>query len=437
MYLLWEERHQILNKIIFNETYVQHVSLFVPFLEFSRYYFNDPSKIMELQENALKILLWLERKIWLLKKNDTNPDEIYMYDRLRDIIKMILDWILWRVLKYNRAYISLLSYSKWPGYIKQDIEYSLKKIKNDYLIWTNIIIINDLTQSARVWDYLVINNNKLVNILETKGNWKIIKDIKSIQFQEKNTQWTNKQWKKILDTFQRINDNIDIKDIYIHRNYFSKIENIIKKAYESWCEVDRLNKHTSIRVIYANSINPINNWIKLTKKAKNLIKKDNNDEIMCFSNLDSFAKKNNRFSTLMLAPYSIFPFDEGVCMNLMSWILQLSTYINITSLKDEFIKNGWIIDESYKTDEVEISLEDINASNLIWENNIDTSIFKIRKQDGYYSIVTFQEILLICLEFRDYKEILVMHEKFYEESKKDKTDRHFSLNFPNDENIFC
>ncbi|MEI8008678.1 MAG: hypothetical protein WCI00_04700 [bacterium] len=47
---------------------------------------------------------------------------------------------------------------------------------------------NDLTQSSRIGDYLIINNGKIINILETKKNGKVIRGI-----QKMNSMKTDRQ----------------------------------------------------------------------------------------------------------------------------------------------------------------------------------------------------------------------------------------------------
>ncbi len=431
MFFIWKDKSKLLNKFIFNDAYNFYVdNVLLPLLKFSRTYLADNEKIIQLQELALKIIMGFEMEMVFLKKENKN-DSVHLYERLKDITKSILDWILRRNLLYNRAYISFLSYSKWPGYLKNDIRYSINKVKKQYLKAGNVIIVNDLTQSSRIGDYLIINNGKIINILETKKNGKVIRGI-----QKMNSMKTDRQWTKILDTFNKINDNVGIKSTVLSKNYLSKVENIIKKTYKSWCEINRLNSLTSIRVIYTHTTKQIDykKLINQSKKAKKFIQNKDSDEILHISNLDFFAKRHNRFITSTIAPYSVFPFDNTTCMDLMSWVLQLSTYINISILKKEFIKNWWIVYE--ENNKIEVAVDDMNASNFFYENNVDTSIFKVRKDDWYFSTVSIHIILLIGLEFRNYKEILDMYENFYQESKLDKKNKWMLLNFLNDRNIF-
>jgi len=69
---------------------------------------------------------------------------------------------------------------------------------------------------------------------------------------------------------------------------------------------------------------------------KMISKSKDEDNIYHISSFDYFAKRRNRFVTQSIAPYSIFPFSDDICINLMSGALQLSTFINVAVLKEKF-----------------------------------------------------------------------------------------------------
>ena len=425
--------HKSLIKVLYTDTYRTHIKTLLLILKASRLCISIPENHFDIQKKILLVIIKFEECITKAREQKLGEETSYGWERLRDIARYIADWMLRRSINYNRWYIAVLSYAKWPWHIKDDVSCSIPEVEKLYSNSANTIIVNDITHSARIWDFLIVDLGKITNIIETKRNWKKIMDIQKMKYQNSNAQNANVQSLKILDAFENITNENHIKNISLTRNYLDEIHDIIQKAYITWCEIEKLDDLTSVRVLYAYKKS--SDAIKLTKMAHKMISKSKDeDNIYHISSFDYFAKRRNRFVTQSIAPYSIFPFSDDICINLMSGALQLSTFINVAVLKEKFEQRWWSVYKDIR--QQELKSEDINASNLFHENSVDNSIFKISRDDWYFAYISIHEIFLLWLEFRKVDDLLDLHSILYEESKINKQDRKILLNFTNDNKVF-
>lgn len=428
MYILGKEKHLIINKLTVKKEYYWYLEMLQQLLSLSRIYFGNWKKLLDTQKLIYQAIILFEEKV---AESSTKEDK-FMYKQLRAIAKSITDGILWRETGYNRVYLSMLSYAKWPWDIKEDIQNTIKKIEKDYLSDDQIVLINDISNFIRIWDYLVIKNWKIIDILESKKNGKKIRWIEDYRKLK-----LSKQSSKIVETFDYLH-NHPTRNISIKTNYFSELQHCIETSYKEWHCITRLNKNTFVRVIYNQKLERVEDLTKETTKMKKIISEKENDEIMVMSNYDFYVNKNNRYATSVIAPYSIFPFDNMTCIYLMSWVLQVVTYVNISWIKRSFKKDGWSIEETRDNDvEMERKIDDTNASNMFYENEVDMSLFKIRKNDWYYSTFSINELQFIALEFKSYKDLITNHNEQYEEAKKkDRVTREYLVTVDSDKEIF-
>lgn len=426
MYILWKEKWEIINKLSFSEKYYDYLENLRKLLDLSIIYYNNWKKLLDTQILLYKFIILFENKC---KEENLSKDDIFMYKQLRAIAKSITDGILWRETKYNRVYVSMLSYAKWPWNIKDDVSLTTNKIKKDYLKNDNIVIINDITNQSRIWDYLVLNDYKVIDILEVKKGNKI----RGIDYYKEHK--TSKQTWKMLDTFNYLH-SYPVKNIKASINYFKKISKSIEKSYKNGHSTIKLNKYTSIRIIYNQNLKNPNSAIKDSNAIKNSIIDEKSDEIITISNYDFYVNSNNRYATAVIAPYCIFPFNTKTRIYLMAGILQITSYINITWIKKEFEKENWIIEGNNKDKKMDISDNDTNASNMFYENRVDMSLFKIKKRDWYFSYFTISELQLIAFEFKSYKDVIKSHNEYYEEAKKDKSSGSHLVTFISDKEIY-
>jgi hypothetical protein len=158
---------------------------------------------------------------------------------------------------------------------------------------------------------------------------------------------------------------------------------------------------------------------------------------MMFSNLDTFYYENNNFLK-WIAPYSIFPFSDEICIKLMTWEIIINTYINIDLYIDIYKKNGWEVEKvDSKSNFKNISNKVKKQSWLFWEEKTDDTYLIIRK-NGYFQTIPVLEIFRICFEFISPNSILMYSEEQYKKALKEKNreDKWYAINFTNDNNIF-
>src|SRR5258708_17146645 len=153
----------------------------LPLLRTSRWWVNG------LQRNLLSHLFAVQeavRKGKALEHNATDPEEQRrlrlqwrMNDRIAGAIQIVGDGIAWRVLRYKRAYIRLLSENKDPGPLTA---HEVDTFRHVLWVARDTIIVNDATRCLRIADLTVVSRDGTVILVESKKSGKSFKDASDI-----------------------------------------------------------------------------------------------------------------------------------------------------------------------------------------------------------------------------------------------------------------
>jgi hypothetical protein len=429
------------NNLIPDKEFRQFLNLLFPIFCYSRMpeNRNSPDRILEVQELLWQFILHIENSY--KKGKDSGRMNTVGHKRLLRIARTICDGVVWRNMGYKRAWLGVLSHNK-RNMLNEDYPKLLVVAKTDFQ-W-KICFIWDLTETLRIWDLIVVDWNKTPLLIEAKnGLWETLK-LHSIENHDER-KLPSRQMHKILDT-QKILSSwrverqcSDIVDSdFLNNHHFEAVLRWIQKAHSIWVEVVRFDKNTSVMILDAMSpaFKYKRDFTASVNRARRIIKWNKDDIILRTRSFDSFWFVWNHFLH-SIAPYSIFPFPDDVCMWLMTGDLQIYSYYNISWIMREFEKNGWQVEriEGNPNDEVPASVKD--QSGLFWEPTIDGTLLKISR-NGYFQKIPIAIFYELGFEFLSYKSIIWWCEQTYQEALKSsyRWGRWMITNFTCDKDLF-
>lgn len=451
MYFLWKEKHRLINDLAYNAEFKKHTEILFEIFKLSRIPENRKNSlaIYEVQKNIWTIIVYFESLLKPAIKDakdkgitDYNDDlNVFAYKIIIRIARTIIDGIVWRNIGYRRSWAKILSHNKRNS-LDVNFDRLLETARES--IEKRISIISDLTETVRIWDFLFIEKDGFPVITEAKNG-------KDGRLELYNLYTINEKQKpkdqiiKLIDTqyilfsweINSINTTIEDNDTIVPYRYFNEIRKGISEAEGIGCWVGRLNKMMSVRIIDSEKIQKLkgDELEHFLNRPKKLISTNEEESIMAFSNLDMLQIENNLIFG-WLTPYSIFPFDDRTSMKLMTWELQIVTYINIRSLCRYFEKNGWNV-TLHETVNENMSREIRNFSALFWVAHVDDTFMTIKKEDGYFQTVSSLEIMRLWHEFLSPRTILETANHLYEIAKRwPKRNKGHAIDFIADNQIF-
>lgn len=451
MYFLWKERHQLINELTYNPEFKKYTEILFEIFKLSRIPENHKNSqvIYEVQKNIWTIIVYFESLLKPAIKDakdkgidDYNDDlNIFAYKIIIRIARTIVDGIVWRNIGYRRSWAKILSHNKRNSL---DVNFDRLLEAAEACVGIYIPIISDLTETVRIWDLLFIDKDGFPLITEAKNGKDGKLDLYNLHTINKN-QPPTKQILKLIDTqylifsgeIDSINTKIEDNSAIVPYRYFNEIRNGIAKAEDVGCWVGRLNKIMSVRIIDSEKIWKLkgDKLERYLNRAKKLISTNEENSIMSFSNLDMLQIENNHIFG-WLTPYSIFPFDDRTAMKLMTWELQIVTYINIKSLCRCFEENGWNV-TLHETTNDNISRQARNFSALFWLAHADDTFMTIKKEDWYFQTIPSLEIMRLWHEFLSPKTMLETANHLYKVAKRwPKQNKGYAIDFIADNQIF-
>ncbi len=297
--------------------------------------------IINLQWHILADMIFAEKTIQGLKeqKQAAKPEEdtelidreIFIYELFRNKLKDIGDVLAWKLFDYNRSIIYMLSDHEESGYIQKEglsgeLLTFLMKYHND----GELPIINCITNCLRYGDIVSKTEQGIFNIIEVKSG---------VRCAKKRGQ---KQLKAIDDVIFFLNESYKEESgrkwlilplDYYPRNYFKQLTDCIATANNKGYAFKKLNEYSYTTVMNFDKIDNEDIFDKLEDLHRKM-SEGWNGFILGFSNYDRFD-----FSPIIM-PYSIFPFSEKTCIDLMFGSLSVTTYINFDLLAANFAKSG-------------------------------------------------------------------------------------------------
>jgi hypothetical protein len=304
--------------------------------------------LINLQWHILADITFAEKTIQGLRKQKeaAQPDEstelidreIYIYELFRNKLKDVGDAFAWKFFNYNRSIIYLLSDHQDSGFIQEGgISGELLTLLMKYYAEDELPILNCITNCIRFGDVVSKTKKGIFDIAEVKSG---------IRYAKKHGP---RQLKAIDDVISFINNSrkqdggkewIILPLDFYPRNYFDKLANLISKANNIGYAFNKLNDYSYTTAINFEKVEETTDISDALDNQHGQFSEGWTGLSKGFSNYDRFE-----FSPI-IAPYSIFPFSEKTCVDLMFGSICITTYINFNLLAEHFRESGLYVYET-------------------------------------------------------------------------------------------
>lgn len=348
----------LLSKTITHQLYRQFVQTAEDYLLVSRRRHNSPISFVKLQYWMMSDLIEYQdaiihhktRKAELhevirleenLEKKRKVAEEIQessihqlIYKLMIRNLKEIADGMAWRLFNYKRAVLDIAGATKQENamHFSKGLEREISELMK-YCYYGRIALLNDLTSIIDIGDITVKNPDGRFEFHEIKGsNSKSPRIERQREKQERATKILNDGLYENGGTTYRI---VDI-DIALH-NYLNSVLNVLKDAKSKGYSSNVLSKYLIVECIYVDLLDGSCSVEKVQQKSKNIRKCwDSKEEIFTLSNVMRL-----KLYPRMYAPYSIFPFPEDICVDLISGRAMLFSHINISKIIKILKESDW------------------------------------------------------------------------------------------------
>lgn len=336
-------------KVMGDSQYREHWPLLRSFMSKSRDLRTQPAELLDLQADMASALIGAQESQRRLKgqlsdqySSDAAPPEdvqqaIRVSKRLAHVVKQIGDGMAWRTLHYNRAIIDQLSMKPQTGHL--DLESTAEEFaaaEESLKRTAGLVIVNGLTNVLRYGDYTLVHADGHVDIVEVKGG----KGSK----RSGHTKTQRRELGKVVDF---ITQGIGLRlarpsAIFSHRrelkSHLPVVGELIREARVSGSAHARLSDCLAVDVLFTDMMvaedrQPImHNPFMQSNEGRTY------HSLQFF---DRFAKN--------VAPYSIFPFSDEDCSDIMTGAILLISHFNYGNLVRCLRRRGLSVESPTKS----------------------------------------------------------------------------------------
>jgi hypothetical protein len=311
-------------------------------------YGTNKYSILSLQLHLLQDIDLCEKSIREFKrqKESTNDEktfkaidvEIYSFELIRNCLKYIGDALAWKFLDYGRTAVFLFSNRPDPGYLNYEglmgeaMAFLRRSFGED-----NFSVLNCITNCLRIGDIVTKTKDGFIEVEEIKSSSKSGRNRLSSQLK------TMDDLSKFLNERKKFEGGKETRIIstsFYPQNYFDKVRDAINAAQGKGYATIKLNDYSFVDVFRYNRIDDFDKAISFLEQQHRAAAPNWEGPSLFFSNYDRFE-----FSPV-IAPYSIYPFSEHICTEILFGELNISLFVNFRALGDYLQKKGWDIVES-------------------------------------------------------------------------------------------
>jgi len=333
-------------------------------------------------------------------------------------LKDLADGLVWRILKYDRPILYILSLKDAPGRLKPH-----EGIVSELDEWANCFdkkgttgIFNAITNFLQVGDVTSVSDDGDIEFIEVKksspkrAGGRLARQKK--QMEETVT---------FLNTGNGAIDNnvIDVIDLDLNYKFHLKeLNKALLNAKSRGVSFLNINNYLLIRCTDFDKISNAEEAISYFEEAQKPIIQQWKPED---KTMDFHSVERNDFSR-NFAPLSIFPFNEELCADIMLGRLLISYTVNYSLIVRLFKQSGWEI------------LYDITADQQK-APSADSSFLKVRKE-GFVSEIPLSFIGRIVFETLDHKVFIEQLELLRRLTTKEKKPLNYIIRYKNEEKIW-
>jgi hypothetical protein len=236
--------------------------------------------------------------------------------RLAHVIREIADGIAWRTLRYDRAAIYQLALKNPTGHLElestaQELAYADVHVRST----GDLVIMNDLTNFLRYGDYTAVAGDGTVRIAEVKGGKGSAKSGRA-----------TRQRRKLDEVLQFLHSSVRLTDhgaaaLFLHktrpRTHLEAVCQVIRQARVEGSAHARLSDCLAVdawdtEVLFEQGRTP--DLLSPFVQSRQAYSRHS------LTFFDTFPRN--------VAPYSVFPFPDQDCTDLMTGALWLHTHFN-------------------------------------------------------------------------------------------------------------
>ncbi|MCJ7508799.1 MAG: hypothetical protein MUO85_08740 [candidate division Zixibacteria bacterium] len=330
-------------------------------------------------------------------------------------LKEIADGMAWRLFNYKRTALDIVGATKQESAIhfSTGLEREIFELTK-YCYESRIALLNDLTSIIDVGDITVRNPDGKLEFHEIKGSKSSnLRIQRQDEKQKRAVKFLNDGFYKDGERTYRI-ENIDIAS----DNYLNGVLNVLKDAKNKGYSSNVLSKYLIVECSYVDLFNGQYSVERVKEKSRNIRKCwDPKEEVVTLSNIMRL-----KLYPRLYAPYSIFPFPEDICIDLISGRAMVFSHINISKIIEILQNNNWgVVRET--------------SSVPVLGGPSCSSFLTLTRGDFRMPLVG-SEIIRIGFEFMKVNTILDKLEWIFKKSSIDKRDETWFANLSSDKEIW-
>lgn len=287
---------------------------------------------------------------------------------LNKALREVVDGIVWKYFKYNRAILYMLADKEPIETIRMDkgTINALYEFADVFLNEGAVAIFNDITNFLRVGDITQIKDDGTIEIVEVKAGAK----------RGRRVTRQRQRMSELVEFFNTGLTNYDGNSMQIldsgvrQKNYLSLLHEAINKARNKGFESLLIGDYLILEVVDFSRIKEADDFIEAFESRHKSVKeewKKRRDFVVPSFFIEKMEYSKN------CAPFSIYPFDLEICTDIMMGRLMVSTRLNFSQVLRIIRKAGWDIVDSLN------SRSKKEMESICGKDIKDISFLKIRK----------------------------------------------------------
>jgi len=271
------------------------------------------------------------------QKKDTKfvRRELFLWRAFANVLRAIADGVAWRTLGYDRAVMRALCQSRGSQQITSEgTMQELREWGRQFDHGKGIAILNSLTNWLTFGDVTVARNDGSVEIIEVKAS----------STNSSRVVRQKREMKEVVTFLSTGKGHLEGKTVEVCKldivpeTGLDILEKLLK-------ETDKPPGHAACRLSNSLYVECIDLRVMTEGADADIVKRRNSlisdweetDEIHSNESLKSLGFSPNK------APFSIFPFDSALCVDLLLGAKAYMVILNVTAIAREFEYRGWQI----------------------------------------------------------------------------------------------
>jgi len=330
-----DDKRDLRAKVFADPRYRKHWLAVASFMARSRELRNEPGELLVLQAEMLSALVGMQESKAALERDLAEHADRERHDvvevevglgvakRLAHVIKQIGDGIAWRALSYDRAVIYALADKPQTGHVEPQSAIQELGAAGDHVDRTgNIVVVNDLTNFLRYGDYTSVGSRS-VTVAECKGG-KAARRSRRAKRQRRGLD----EVLEFLNTGVRSSGDgsqVLLRHTARAKTHLGTVAELIREARQKGAANARLSRCLAVDVHYVELLAEITDLRKMHKLFHNPFHQTR--EAVSHHSLAFFDQFSRN-----VAPYSIYPFSDEDCTDVMTGAMWLVSHFSHRNL---------------------------------------------------------------------------------------------------------